>query len=482
MKRIAASRTSRLTLVAILCACAIRLVPDDAAAAADTRPPNVVVILADDLGWADLGCYGADLHETPHIDRLARQGTRFTSAYAASICSPTRAALLTGKHYARLHMTIWYEGSLARERGHKLLPPASVGNLPLDEVTLAERLREAGYLTALVGKWHLGDANHYPENQGFDVNIGGTHWGAPQTFFYPYRGDRYYGREPRYVPDLPFGTPDEYLTDRLTDEAIAVIDRAGDRPFFLYLSHHAVHTPIEGKPQLVEHYERKLSSEFHHQNAIYAAMTHSLDDSVGRVLDKLDERGLTDNTLVIFLSDNGGHVMPFDGKQVTDNAPLRSGKGSLYEGGVRVPLIVRWPGVTTAGDACDEPVCVMDLVPTIGAAVQPGESKAWSVPDGQSLAPLLKNATATLDRDALYFHYPHYYPTTSPVGAIRQRDWKLLEYFEDDRVELYNLKDDQGEAHDLAAKHPKRAKQLRDKLHAWRQQIDAQMPTAGGGE
>ncbi len=230
------------------------------------------------------------------------------------------------------------------------------------------------------------------------------------------------------MPDLPYGEPGEYLTDRLTDEALEVIDRAGDRPFFLYLAHHAVHTPIEGKPKLVEHYQQKLSSELHHQNASYAAMTHSLDESVGRVLARLDERGLADNTLVIFLSDNGGHVMPFDDRQVTDNAPLRSGKGSLYEGGVRVPLIIRWPGVTTAGDVCDEPVCVMDLLPTIGAAVQPAQGKSWAVPDGISLVPLLNDSAATLDRDALYFHYPHYYPTTTPAapsGSATGSCWSI---------------------------------------------------------
>ncbi len=285
----------------------------------------------------------------------------------------------------------------------------------------------------------------------------------------------------RYVPDLPYGEPGEYLTDRLTDEALKVIDRAGERPFFLYLAHHAVHTPIEGKPKLVAHYQQKLSSGLHHQNAIYAAMTHSLDESVGRVLAKLDERGFADNTLVIFLSDNGGYVMPFDGQAVTDNSPLRSGKGSLYEGGVRVPMIIRWPGVTKAGDVCDEPVCVMDLLPTIGAAVEPSPGKSWTAPDGTSLVPLLHDSAATLDRDALYFHYPHYYPTTTPASAIRQRDWKLLEYFEDDHVELYDLEHDLGEEHDLAGEQPERASQLRDKLHAWRRQINAQVPTPATG-
>lgn len=469
---------SSLTRVAAALFCVVTwLLGTNLCPATDQRAPNVVVILADDLGWSDLGCYGADLHETPNLDRLAQQGVRFTSAYAASICSPTRAALMTGKHYARLHVTIWREGSLKPDLDHVLTPPTTVSNLPLEEITLAERLRQAGYLTALVGKWHLGDAGHYPETQGFDVNIAGTHWGAPPTYFYPYRGDRRFGGELRYVPHLEWGQSGEYLTDRLTDEALKVIDGAGERPFFLYLAHHAVHTPIEAKPELVEHYRRKLSPQLRHQNASYAAMVHSLDESVGRVLKRLDERGLTDNTLVVFLSDNGGHVVQFDDQTITNNAPLRSGKGSLYEGGVRVPLIIRWPASSKAGSVCDEPVCVMDLSPTIVAAVAPSSNEAWQAVDGQSLLPLLDDPAAHLDRDALYFHYPHYYPTTTPVGAIRGRDWKLLEYFEDDRVELYHLKDDLGEKHDLAASEPARVRQLRDALHTWRAETSAQMPT-----
>lgn len=451
---------------------------------AEERPnldhPNIVLILADDLGWADLGCYGADLHETPQIDRLAEQGVKFTDAYAMPVCSPTRAALLTGRHAARVQMTIWSEGSLKGPQNRKLLQADSLHSLPHSETTLAKYLQQAGYLTALVGKWHLGDADHYPETHGFDVNIGGTHWGAPQTFWWPYRGTGRFGPEYRYVPDLEFGRPGEYLTDRLTDEALAVIDNAGDQPFFLYLSHHAPHTPIEAKTQDVKYFQSKLRPGMKHQNAVYAAMVKSLDQSVGRVLMKLKDRGLDNNTIVIFASDNGGFV-GIDRKAgqtvpVTNNAPLRSGKGSCYEGGVRVPLIVHWPGVTTGRTVCREPVIVMDLLPTLlGAAdVELAED---AVLDGMDLTELLQDPTSELDRDALYFHYPHYYSTTTPVSAVRTRDWKLLQYYEDNRVELFNLKEDVGETTDLSNQHPQRTAQLRQQLQQWRQEVDAREPT-----
>lgn len=446
------------------------------ASAADAPRPNIVLIVADDLGWADLGCYGADLHETPHLDRLATQGVRFTDAYAASVCSPTRAALLTGKHYARLHITIWREAAQKPVADRKLTPPVVEENLPYSEVTLAERLQAAGYLTAIVGKWHLGGADHYPETQGFDVNIGGTHWGAPFSYFYPYRGAGRFGGEFRYVPHLELGKAGEYLTDRLTDEALRVIDAAGEKPFFLYLAHHAVHTPIEAKPELTAKYQAKLAPALRHQNARYAAMLESLDQSVGRVLNRIDEEGLTDRTVVIFLSDNGGHVGEFDDMRCTNNTPLRSGKGSMYEGGVRVPLIVRAPGI--APGSCREPVVVMDLAPTISelAGVKVGPA-AQAALDGVSLAPLLRDPQDALPRDALYFHYPHYYPTTTPAGAIRARDWKLVEYFEDGRQELYNLRDDLSEAHNLAAQEPETTRRLAKRLEAWRKSVAAQMPT-----
>jgi len=465
----------RLILLAILMVFAATSLLEKAPAEEVARP-NIVLILADDLGWADLGCYGGDLHETPHLDRLARQGVRFTDAYAASVCSPTRAALLTGKHYARLRITIWREAAQKPVANRNLAPPVVEENLPHSEITLAERLQAAGYLTAIVGKWHLGGADHYPETQGFDVNIGGTHWGAPFSYFFPYRGAGRFGGECRYVPHLELGKPGEYLTDRLTDEALRVIDAAGERPFFLYLAHHAVHTPIEAKPQLTSKYQAKLAPGMRHQNARYAAMLDSLDQSVGRVLNHLDEKGLADRTVVIFLSDNGGHVGEFDDLRCTNNTPLRSGKGSMYEGGVRVPLVVRAPSVSPG--ECREPVVVMDLTPTIcelaGVKLDAG---AVADLDGASLTPLLRNPQGSLPRDALYFHYPHYYPTTTPAGAIRARDWKMVEYFEDGRQELYNLRDDLSEGHDLAAREPEKAKELAVRLQAWRKRVDAQMPT-----
>ncbi len=447
-------------------------------AAGAAERPNIVLILADDLGWSDLGCYGADLHETPNLDRLAGEGIRFRDAYAMSVCSPTRATLLTGKHAARLHITIWSEGSLQGPKNRKLLQADSLHDLPHTETTLAKHLQSAGYLTALVGKWHLGDARHYPETHGFDVNIGGTLWGAPQTFFWPYRGSGRFGSEFRYVPHLEFGRPGEYLTDRLTDEALFVIDRAGSKPFFLYLAHHAPHTPIEAKAEDVKHFAQKQRPGMKHQNSAYAAMVKSLDASVGRVLGHLKQRGLDRNTLIIFASDNGGFigVDRSSGQSVptTNNAPLRSGKGALYEGGIRVPLLIRWPGVTSAGAVCSEPVILTDLFHTcLGAA---GLASAARAPDGIDLAPLLKDPTAKLDREALYFHYPHYYGTTTPVSALRARDWKLLEYLEDSRAELYNLGADLSEQQDLARQMPEKTAELRQQMQEWRKAVDAAMP------
>jgi arylsulfatase A len=469
------NRCPLVSLIYALLACGLSLSGASAAGVDPARPLNVIVVLADDLGWSDLACYGGDLHETPHIDQLAREGVRFTDAYAASICSPTRASLLTGKHHARLGITIWRERSLSPQPGQKLTLPPAVSDLPGEEVTIAEVLQAAGYQTGLVGKWHLGDAESYPEVHGFDTNIGGTLWGAPSTYFFPYRGK--FNTEMRYVPHLERGSEGEYLTDRLTDEALRFIDRAGDSPFFLYLAHHAPHTPIEAKPELLQHYQNKLGPNHLHGNPAYAAMVHSLDESVGRVMQHLDERELTKHTLVIFLSDNGGYLRT-NQQDVTTNYPLRSGKGSLYEGGVRVPLIVRWPGVTPPGGICSEPVTVADLYPTLLAASGLAGDPAHNAHvDGRNLAPLLRNPTSTLDRDAIYHHYPHYYATTTPVSAIRMRDWKLLEYFEDGHLELYNLKDDLGEARDLAAENPQQRDELHRRLVEWRTNIGALTPT-----
>ena len=314
-------------LIGIFSACAETL---------NERSPNILVITVDDLGWADLGCYGADLHETPNIDAFAASAQKFTNAYAAAaICTPTRAALLTGKSPAKLNMTIWREAAINNQFARKLIPPDVSANLSVNEVTIADALKAEGYVTAHLGKWHVGDGEHFPETQGFDINVGATVWGAPPTFFYPYRGEIY--RSYRFVPGLErnvngkydLNREGEYLTDRLTDEAISIMERFKEEPFFINLSYYTVHTPIEGKKELVEYYQKKLASGMSHQNAVYAAMVHSLDENIGRLMAKLDELKLTDHTVVVFTSDNGGFINEWDGQTVTDNAPLRSGKGSL---------------------------------------------------------------------------------------------------------------------------------------------------------
>lgn len=442
--------------------------------------PNIVFILADDLGWADLACYGSDLHETPNLDRLAKQGVRFTEAYAASpVCTPTRVSILTGKHPARLHMTIWREAALNRGK-QKLLEPVCVDSLPTDEITIAELLKDAGYYNVHLGKWHAGRAEAYPQAHGFHRNIGGTLWGAPETFWYPYNGDSYF-REWRYIPDLEPGSEGDYLTDALTNKAIEAMEAqtAVERPFFINLWYHSVHTPIEGKPGLVEYYEKKITDKHVQRNPHYAAMVHSLDENVGRVLAKIDELGIADNTLVVFSSDNGGFIKDeklHPGLQVANNSPLRSGKGSSYEGGVRVPLIVRGPDIAK-GKESEAQVISCDLFPTFLDAARIDARPEGPI-DGLSLAAVLKNPKKTLDRDALYFHYPHYYHTTTPVSAMRKGDWKLLEYYEDGRVELYNIKKDFAEATNLASAQPEIAEHLRAELHDWRKRVGALDPEA----
>jgi arylsulfatase A len=442
------------------------------------KPLDILFILTDDLGWADLQCYGSDLHETPNLDRLASQGVRFTDAYAASsVCSPTRASIMTGKSPARLHMTVWAEAALIPPKDRKLIPPVAVDNLSHNQVTFAKVLQEAGYLTAHVGKWHLGDAAHYPETHGFDINIGGSMWGAPETHFFPYRGSKTWGDGYRYVPSVELGTKGEYLADRLTDEAMKLIDAAGDKPFFLNLAYYAVHTPIEAKPSDINHFKDKLKPGLHHKNVKYAAMVYNLDENIGRILKKLDERGLANNTIVIFVSDNGGFINEFAKEKVTDNYPLRSGKGALYEGGIRVPLIIRWPGITPAGKESHEPVISTDFYPTILEMTHlPGNPKHNTDLDGLSLVPLLKNPDAKLQRDALFFHFPHYYVTTTPASSVRADDWKLIEYFEGYRLELYNLKDDPSEKKNLIFENPNQARKLRMRLREWRESMDAQLP------
>lgn len=439
------------------------------------KPWNVVVILVDDLGATDLGCTGSRFYETPHIDRLAASGMRFTQGYSAcTVCSPTRAALLTGKYPARLHITDWIPGHM-RPRARLRVPDWTM-HLPLEELTLAERLKEAGYATAHIGKWHLGDPPYYPQHQGFDLNIAGTQWGAPGNYFWPY------GEQKRRVP-LSDGKEGEYLTDRLTDEAIRFIRAHAEQPFFLHLAHYAVHTPLQAKPELIQYYKTKLDQALARgdtlegqQCPVYAAMIHSLDESVGRILETLEAIGLAERTIVVFTSDNGGLVLPECQKRpVTHNIGLRAGKGSAYEGGVRVPWIIRWPGVTQPGSVSHEPVMTIDLYPTVlemlGLEDAPGHQS-----DGISIVKALRGSR--LPPRALFWHYPHYHPGgATPYSAVRQGDWKYIHFFEDDRGELYNLRDDPQEEENLAGAMPAQAHQLRSRLEMWLEEVGAQRPT-----
>lgn len=421
---------------------------------------NIIFVLTDDLGWTDLGCQGSQFYETPNIDRLAREGMRFTQAYSAcTVCSPTRAALMTGKYPARLHLTDWIAGHVLPKA--KLKVPDWQMHLPLAERTIAEALRAAGYATASIGKWHLGGSEFYPDRQGFDVNLAGCDRGQPPSYFSPYG-----------IPTLSDGPKGEFLSDRLTDEALKFMEQNRAKPFFIYLPHYAVHTPLMGKPEVVAKYARKADPQNPQRNAKYAALIESVDDSIGRIRQKLDELQIADQTVIVFTSDNGGLIL----NNVTSNLPLRAGKGSQYEGGVRVPLCIKWPGVTQPGSVCDVPVITPDFYPTLLAMAKLKPAKGQGI-DGESIVPLLTQ-TGPLRRAAIYWHYPHYHPGgATPYGAIREGDWKLIEVFEDQHVELYNLKDDPGERADLASRLPKKAAQLRAQLVAWRKKVGAQMPS-----
>ncbi len=449
--------------------------------------PNFVFILVDDLGWKDVGYMGSTFYETPHIDKLASQGMMFTNAYAAaSVCSPTRASIMTGKYPARLDITDWIGG---KQKG-KLLPAEYKHQLPLEEVTIAEAFKEAGYKTCFIGKWHLGDKPYFPEKQGFDINIGGHAAGQPGSYFYPYKNNRnsYFD-----VPGLASGKPGEYLTDRLTDESIKFLEKNKDRPFLLFLSHYAVHTPLESKKELTEKYRVKAAGLFSGEETeflqerdsftrqrqdqpVYAGMVQSTDESVGRIMQKLNELGLEENTIVIFMSDNGGLSTLYKRKTApTCNGPLRAGKGWLYEGGIREPMIVKWPGVVQPGTVSDEPVISTDFYPTM---LQMAELplKPMQHQDGLSLIPLLRQEGG-LNRKALFWHFPHYHGSGNrPSGAVRVGDYKLIEWFENGRIELYNLKNDIGEKHNLAQEMPEKAQELLQLLHDWRKKVDAKMP------
>ena len=457
-------------------------------------PTNIVFILIDDMGWRDLACYGSSFYETPRLDAFARESMTFTDAYASCpVCSPTRASILTGKYPARVGVTNFIASVGAKEshpsRG-RLIDAPYIDHLPLEELNIARALGSHGYQTWHVGKWHLGVEPYWPKHQGFDVSIGGGHWGMPRRGYF----------SPWGFSTLKDGPPGEYLTDRLTDEAISLIRGSGDKPFFLYLPYYAVHTPIEAKQDLVEKYRKKSHESgldrvtafeegeyfpgYHKWNQrvvrrliqsdpAYAAMVENLDWNIGRLLDALDEAGLAADTMVIFTSDNGG-LATSEGSP-TCNSPLAEGKGWMYEGGTRVPLMVRWPGVIEPGSRCDVPVTSPDFYPTILEAVELPLRPEQHV-DGVSLVPLLRGAQEQ-ERDAIFWHYPHYgNQGGTPGSSIRMGDYKLIEFFEDRRLELYNLRTDPGEESNRMLVEPELARQMHERLVAWRNEVEALIP------
>jgi arylsulfatase A-like enzyme len=442
-------------------------------AAMGTDRPNIVFILIDDLGWADGGCFGSKFYRTPQIDTLAKSGMRFTQAYAAcAVCSPTRAALMTGKYPTRLHLTDWIPGEPA-PRNSRFRLPAWQQHLPLEETTLATALKQRGYVTGHIGKWHLGGGEFLPQHQGFDTNIAGGEIGHPASYFWPYGATNNDHR----VPGLAErgGKKGEYLTDQLTDEALHFIEANKDKPFYLNFCHYAVHAPLMGKQEFIDEAADQPGADGQ-SNTVYAAMLRSVDESVGRIVKKLDELHLTETTLVIFTSDNGGAVH-FGKPPATANTPLRNGKGSAYEGGLRVPLIVKMPGLTRPGAVCDTPVITMDFFPTLLelAGAEPAASRTEQ--DGVSLVPLLRGEKATRHSE-LFWHYPHYWNggKVSPYSVARVGDWKLIRFYETGHEELYNLKSDLSETRDLAAANPGKRQELSARLDSWLKQVGAQLP------
>lgn len=458
--------------------------------------PNILFILLDDLGWMDLGCYGSQFYETPHIDQLASESLRFSDAYAACpVCSPTRASILTGKYPATLGLTDWIDADGQTHPCHgRLVDVPYLKELPQSEASLAVALQAGGYATWHVGKWHLGDVGFLPEDHGFEVNIGGCRYGSPGPggYFSPWT-----------IPPLanvivPDGT---YLTDYLTDQAIGLItERNGDkRPFFLNLWYYTVHTPIEAKAEKIAKYEAKakalgldkvktfaaggpfptehkkhlrLKRRLVQSDAVYAAMIESLDENIGRLLAALEVAGERENTVIIFTSDNGG-LATAEGSP-TCNAPLAEGKGWMYEGGTREPLLIHWPGITQPNTVCPTPVTSPDFYPTLldvaGLPQNPAQHS-----DGVSLMPLLLNQP--LEREAIFWHYPHYgNQGGTPGSSVRAGDYKLIEFFEDGRLELYNLHNDIGETADLSQAEPDLRQQLHDLLTSWRESIEAKIP------
>lgn len=432
------------------------------------KRPNIVLMLVDDLGYGDFGCYGDHFHETPHIDQLAREGMKFTQAYAgAPVCSPSRAAIMTGQAPARLHLTQWIPGVIYPHK--RLTEPKTAHHLPAGVSTLASELKKLGYKTASIGKWHLGGEGFYPENFGFDVNVAGDQHGHPA----PPHG--YFG--PFFYHNLTGYTEQDNLTEVLTQKTDQFLEEAAPKgPFFLYLAEYAVHLPLEERAEHIAKYKRKNHGA-DEPDPIYAAMVESVDTALGRLRAKLTQLGVADNTIILLTSDNGG--VGFQGRKlhrIADNGPLHGGKGFLYEGGIREPLIVHWPGVVKPGSICDTPVSGCDFLPTFLSMA--GSPTAKPAPcDGLDISPLLRGSSA-LSRDTLYWHYPHYSDQGgTPTGAIREGDWKLIEFFEDGHLELYNLKLDPEEQYDFASSFSDKAADLHAKLQQWRNEMHADMPS-----
>jgi arylsulfatase A len=413
------------------------------------KKPNIVFILIDDMGWPDLACYGSKFHETPNIDRLASEGMKFTDAYAACpVCSPTRASIMAGQYPARIGITDFIPGHWRPYE--KLVVPENRLQLPLETITLGKVFKKQDYSTWYIGKWHLGGEGYGPDKQGFDEVVLGVK-----------------NQNDKHVSDF-------------TDKAIEFIEKKEQEPFFLYLSHHTVHIKLEAPEELVDKYRNKSKPATGVNNPTYAAMVEHLDTNVGRILKKLDELNLAERTIVIFFSDNGGLHQAYGGYNgkreiVSTNAPLRDEKGTLYEGGIRVPLIVRWSGVVKAGTTCSEPVTSIDFYPTF-LKILGVKGDLNQVLDGENILPLLKQ-TVRLKRNAIYWHYPHYHHSR-PAGAIRKGDYKLIEFFDNGKLELYNIESDIGEKNNLAKTMPTKATELQRKLAKWRQSVGAKMPTS----
>lgn len=433
--------------------------------------PNVVLFLVDDLGWMDLGCQGSKYYQTPNIDALAKSGVRFTNAYAAcAVCSPTRAAILTGKYPARLMLTQWLPAGRWNAQKNRRREGRFVRSLPLEEITIAEALRDAGYTTWHIGKWHLGGTPFsLPQHHGFNVNIAGDDHGAPGSYFYPFKGTWRIPTTPHKASKQAFngGKEGDYLTDVLSAAAVNLIRKHDqEKPFFLYFPFYNVHTPLQGKKDKVDRYAAIPKSK-RQGTPDYAAMVESVDEGVGKVMASLRELNLLENTLVIFTSDNGGFA------KATTHGPLRANKGSHYEGGIRVPLIMAGAGVLNPDRTSTIPATSSDLYPTIlettGLSPKPHQHL-----DGISLTGILTKK-ASPDRKSIFWHYPHYnrHPSSAPVSIIRQGPWKLIEFLETDTIELYNLAADLGESKDLANAQPKRAAELRAELHAWKTTVGA---------